>query len=180
MSQSKTSSLIILFDKSLNITAPIPTFLAISSFPSIFGFFSSIIAFALVTASFKISSNFIKVPSLVDIFPVFSLTIPYGTWIKPFVYFSSKSRNLATSNTCLKCKFCSYATTYIHLSKSYVLALYKIAAKSRVAYVVEPFDLVTINGGMFLYSKSTISAPCDSSNLLFFLKISTTSCILSE
>ena len=122
-SQSNISSLILLLYKSLNITAPTPIFLAISSLFSRFGFFSSIICVTLLIASFSKSSNFITFPSLVDILPVFNCTIPKGTCTSPFVYFSSKFKCLATSNICLKCNICSYEVTYIALSKSYVLAL---------------------------------------------------------
>ena len=98
--------------------APIPTFLAISSLFSKSGFFSSIIFFALWIDSFNKSSNFTTLPSLVDIFPVGSNTIPKETCSNPFVYFSSNPNNLATSNTCLKCNTCSYEVTYNALSKS--------------------------------------------------------------
>ena len=179
--QSKISSLILLFDKSLNITAPIPTFFATSSLFSSSGFFVSITVFALCIASSSKSSSFTTVPSLVDIFPVGRRTIPNETCSNPFVYFSSIPNNFAVSNTCLKCKFCSYDTTYKALSKSYVLDLYKIAARSRVAYVVESFDFFIIIGVFIpLSSKLIIFAPCDSSNLPVFSNMSITSCILSE
>ena len=123
MSQSNTSSFILDADKSLKITAPIPTFFATSSLFSNSGFFCSIISLALEIASFSNSSNLITLPSLVDIFPVGNNTIPNDTCSNPFVYFSSSPKSFATSNTCLKCNTCSYDVTYNALSKSYVLAL---------------------------------------------------------
>lgn len=78
--------------------------------------------------------------------------------------------NFATSNTCLKCSTCSYEVKYKALSKSYVLALYKIAAKSLVAYVVEPLDFSIIHGVFIpLSSKSIIFAPCDEISFPVFL-----------
>ena len=145
------------------------------------GFFCSIIAFALEIASFSKSLSLILVPSLVDIFPVGNSTIPNATCSNPLVYFSSKPSNLATSNTCLKCSTCSYEVIYNALSKSYVRALYIIAAKSLVAYVDEPL-LFSIMHGVFipLSSKSIILAPSDSTNFPVLLRISITSGILSE
>ena len=96
--------------------------------------------------SFKSSSNFTILPSLVDIFPVGNNTIPKETCSKPFKYFSSNPKYLAVAKTCLKCNTCSYEVTYNALSKLYVLARYKIAAKSLVAYVLEPFDFTIIHG----------------------------------
>ena len=123
ISQSNISSFILLFDKSLNITAPTPTIFATSSLFSKFGFFSSIIFLLFSIASFNKSSSLIMFPSLVDILPVFNWTIPNGMCFNPFVYFSSIPRYLAVANTCLKCKACSYEVKYKALSKSYVLAL---------------------------------------------------------
>ena len=181
MFQSNTSSLILDADISLNITAPIPTFFATSSLFSNSGFFCSIISCALEMASFNKSSSLIILPSLVDIFPSGNNTIPNDTCSNPFVYFSSNPKSFATSNTCLKCSTCSYDVTYSALSKSYVLALYNIAAKSLVAYVVEPFDFSIIHGVFIpLSSKLIIFAPCDSISFPVFSNISITSGILSE
>ena len=56
-----------------------------------------------------------------------------------------------------------------------------MAAKSLVAYVVEPFDFSIIHGVFIpLSSKSIILAPCDSTNLPVFCNMSITSGILSE
>ena len=165
----------------MKIIAPTPTLRATSSLFSRSGFFSSIIAFALEIDSLSKSLNLMLVPSLVDIFPVGNNTIPNDTCSSPLVYFSSKPNNLATSKICLKCNTCSYDVTYNALSKSYVLALYKIAAKSLVAYVEEPL-LFSIIHGVFipLSSKSIIFAPCDSISFPVFSNISITSVILSE
>ena len=116
ISQSNISSFILLFDKSLNMIAPTPTFFATSSLFSSSGFFLSIISLLFSIASFNKSSSFITFPSLVDILPVFNKIIPKGTWTNPFVYFSSNPKYLAVANTCLKCKICSYDVTYIALS----------------------------------------------------------------
>ena len=89
------------------------------------------------------------------------------------------SSNFATSNICSKCNICSYEVTYIALQKSYVLALYNIAAKSRVSYVVDLFDFIIMHGGIFFSSKSTTLAPCDSISFPDFSSISTISGILS-
>ena len=66
------------------------------------------------------SSSFIRFPSLVDILPVFSLTIPNGTWISPFTYFSSKPIARKTWETMLFPLFiivlhpCSFPSVYQH------------------------------------------------------------------
>ena len=44
--------------------------------------------------------------------PSGNLYIPNDTCSRPLTYFSSKSKYLATANTCLKAKSCSQATTY--------------------------------------------------------------------
>ena len=166
-------------DSVLYTIAPIPTFFATSSFSFKSGFFSAIISSAFSIVPFIKSSIFTTFPSLVDILPVGKATIPYDTCSNPFTYFSS-TRYLATANICLKCRFCSYATTYKHLSKSYVFALYIIAAKSLVAYIDEPFAFC-IKHGVFIPTsvKSTIFAPSESVNTPFSSSFCITSSVLS-